>query len=142
MGRRSSAGAPLASVIIPCRNRTGILSETLRTLALQSCPAGTFEVVVVDHGSTDDVAAQVRGTSYPFELRHVRLESDGRFCPARPRNAGLAHGRGELAILLDVDVLCSPGFVIAHISTHRETSHPRAVIGYTYGFPADPARRT
>ena len=41
------------SVIIATRNRQALLAETLAALAGQDWPAGAFEVIVADNGSTD-----------------------------------------------------------------------------------------
>jgi glycosyltransferase involved in cell wall biosynthesis len=131
-----------ASVIIPVRNRSAILVESLRTIARQSCRAADYEVVVIDDGSTDDVAERLHGNRYPFTVIYDRIEPIAKFCPARPRNRGLSLARGDIAILLDVDMICSPQLVGRHIAAHRDEERPKAVIGYTYGFPADPVERT
>lgn len=133
---------PKASVIVPTRNRATILLESLQTIARQSYPAEDYEVVVIDDGSTDETAERIHAHYYPFRLVYERLEPVERFCPARPRNRGLSLASGDVAILLDVDMLCSSQLVSQHVAAHQDDDNPRAVIGYTYGFPGDPADRT
>jgi glycosyltransferase involved in cell wall biosynthesis len=133
---------PKASVIIPSRNRATILTEALGTLARQSYPADDYEVIVIDDGSTDDTAERLRANDYPFRLVYERLEGVEGFCPARPRNRGLSLASGDVAIFLDADILCSSRLVSHHLAAHPNAEFARAVIGYTYGFPADPADRT
>jgi GT2 family glycosyltransferase len=129
------------SVIIPARDRAEILPETLRALARQSFPSGGFEVVVVDDGSTDGTEALLRAADLPFRLVYERLERREDFCPARPRNRGLDVATGEIALFLDADVLAAPGLVAAHVAAHAAVATPRAVIGYTYGYPLAPEER-
>jgi glycosyltransferase involved in cell wall biosynthesis len=50
-----------ASVIIPTHNREDILSGVLEYYCRQSAPEDSFEVVVVDDGSTDDTPSLFRG---------------------------------------------------------------------------------
>jgi glycosyltransferase involved in cell wall biosynthesis len=130
------------SVIIPSRNRADILPHALAALARQSLPASQFEVVVVDDGSTDETAAMVRASRYPFRVVYVRLEPQGRVCIARPRNHGLFAATGEIALFIDADILAFPGLVAEHLAAHMASARPRAVIGYTYAYPIQPAERT
>jgi glycosyltransferase involved in cell wall biosynthesis len=155
------------SVIIPCRNRADILGHTLAALGRQSFPGAEFEVVVVDDGSTDDTAALVRSGRYPFSSVYVRLEPREELCIARPRNHGLLAATGEIALFIDADILAFPELVAEHVAAHRAgsrvkgqgsrfevarkgsafdprplTLEGRAVIGYTYAYPVQPAERT
>ena len=49
-----------ASVIIPSHSRRELLRRTLLSLADQTFPAGSYEVVVVDDGSGDDARRVAR----------------------------------------------------------------------------------
>jgi hypothetical protein len=134
------------SVIIPSRNRRPFVTETLDLLARQTYPAARTEVVVVDDGSSDDTASAVKGRSYPFKLRYLRLEPpDEIFWAARPRNAGLRAAGGEVSIFIDSDVFVNAGFVEAHIKLHGAggpSSRPRVGIGHIYGAAFDNEDRT
>lgn len=130
------------SVIVPTQNRAAILPETLRALARQSYPTAHMEVVVVDDGSNDGTWERIDPSAYPFLLRGERLEPRAQFCPARPRNDGLRAASGEVALFLDADVLAGPDLVAEHLAAHAAKGGPRAVIGYTYGYPRTPADRT
>jgi glycosyltransferase involved in cell wall biosynthesis len=116
--------------------------ESLKTIARQSYPTEECEVVVVDDGSTDETVIQIHANHYPFRLVFARLDAVEKFCPARPRNQGLSLASGEIVIFLDADILCSSELISQHVAAHEQNDKPRAVIGYTYGFPADPADRT
>jgi glycosyltransferase involved in cell wall biosynthesis len=92
------------SVVIPTRNRRGILaSHGLRSALGQEDVR--VEVVVVDDGSTDGTADYVHGLGDP-RLRVVRHEEPRRLAGAR--NAGIAVARGQWLAFLDDDDLWSP----------------------------------
>jgi hypothetical protein len=89
--------APRVSVIIPVRNRAGMLRETLE--ALRSQTFGDFEVIVADDGSTDgsaDVAAS-------FGHRVVGTEGVG---AVAARTAAVATAAGQILAFTDSD--CVP----------------------------------
>lgn len=93
--------APAASVVVPTRDRPGALEACLRALEAQEAPS--YEVVVVDDGSTDaDAVAQVVGGA--AHARLVRGEGGG---PAAARNLGAAAARAPVVCLTDDD--CRPG---------------------------------
>jgi glycosyltransferase involved in cell wall biosynthesis len=85
------------SLIIPTCNRVDMLRRALvSVLAQENC--GSFEVIVVDDGSTDETVAMVRS-----EFPAVRLlQQDHKGAPAA-RNLGIQHARGCYLALLDDD---------------------------------------
>lgn len=94
--------APTASVIVPVHNKFDYTYRCLASLRLMP-NATTFEVVLVDDGSSDrtrDVAALVSG------IRVVRHEAAQGFVGAC--NAGGAAARGEHIVLLNNDTEVSP----------------------------------
>lgn len=85
----------MISVIIPVLNEEKALPATLQRLFSQ---AGTFEVLVVDGGSTDDTLSLVRADD------RIQLlgSNTGR---ARQMNHGADHARGEWLLFLHADTL-------------------------------------
>jgi hypothetical protein len=53
---------PTASVVIPAHDEAQVVEDTLRSL-LSGVPAGTFDVVVVCNGCSDDTAARARSVA-------------------------------------------------------------------------------
>jgi glycosyltransferase involved in cell wall biosynthesis len=98
---RSSAPAPLVSVVVPTRDRPTPLSRCLAALAAQTV-SDVLEVIVVDDGS-DDPAPIVAVTREHRFARLIRVQHRG---PAAARNAGAAIARGGCLCFTDDD--CEP----------------------------------
>jgi glycosyltransferase involved in cell wall biosynthesis len=97
---------PVVSVIIPTRNRAGMLRDCLEAFARQRLPADRFEVLVIDNRSSDGTPAMMADLAgrMPYRLvYHVMPENRG---PARSRNTGVRLARGRLLAFLDDD--CRP----------------------------------
>lgn len=92
------------SVVIPAYNAADTLGGTLAALGRQTLPAGTFEILVVDDGSTDATAAVAAG----FPAKLLRQRNQG---PAVARNAGAAAARGEILVFTDADCEPAPEFL-------------------------------
>jgi glycosyltransferase involved in cell wall biosynthesis/2-polyprenyl-3-methyl-5-hydroxy-6-metoxy-1,4-benzoquinol methylase len=98
---------PFASVILPTRNRSAMLADSLSGFLQQTYPSTRFEVVVVNDGSSDGTEQVVRefAAIAPFDVRHV--DGGGRGAIAA-RNLGMREARGEIVAHLDDDCRPSP----------------------------------
>ncbi|HZC28728.1 MAG TPA: polysaccharide deacetylase family protein [Gaiellaceae bacterium] len=99
------------SVVIPTFNRTADLHRCLDALAAQTADPRSFEVVVVDDGSTDGTAAMAAGYRAPFELRIERQRNRGQTFAL---NRGIAVARGATCLFVDDDVVAEPELVAEH----------------------------
>jgi GT2 family glycosyltransferase len=122
------ASVPLSAIIV---NWNGLryLPACLDAL-LPQLPPGA-EALLVDNGSTDGSAAQVR-ERYPA-VRVIRLCENLGF--AGGVNAGLRAARGELLLLLNNDAFAEPGFVAALLDAlHRcsEAGAASAVLTFAH----------
>lgn len=124
------------SVVIPTYNRVTLLQHTLESLARQSLPAGEFEVIVCDDGSTDSTADMVKSFGERLNLRYFFQEDEG-WRTAKARNVGLANAKADVCVFIDSGVLLHSGCLTAHVASHAEASGPVAVCGYVYGFNGD-----
>lgn len=94
--------SPLVSVVIPTHDHGELLPDALTSLAQQTEPP-SFEVVVVDDGSTDDTAAVLerwRDRNPGFPVQVISQPNAG---VNAARNRGIDVARGEIVVLLDAD---------------------------------------
>jgi glycosyltransferase involved in cell wall biosynthesis len=87
---------PSVSVIVPAYKASGTIGRALDSALGQTHPAD--EIVVVDDGSPDDLAAAV--ARFGSRVRLMRKPNGG---AASARNFGIEHSRGEVIAFLDAD---------------------------------------
>ena len=115
------ASAPDVSIVIPTRNRAKSLRQTLESLASQQTDGRfTYEILVVDNGSTDATRQLVQGMAagYPVPLT----------CLVEPRvgkpfavNTGIAHTHSALLVFTDDDVAAEPAWLLGLWRCFHET---------------------
>lgn len=93
------------SVVIPTHNRSGFVVDAIDSVLAQSAPA--FELIVIDDGSTDSTASDIR---HRFEDR-VRLLQQPALGVQVARNRGAAAASGEWVAFLDDDDLWDQDFL-------------------------------
>ncbi len=105
------AGTCDLSVVIPARDEAETIADQLDALARQEWD-GSWEIVVVDNGSTDDTPGIVEraGDDDP-RIRLVAATERAGLNYAR--NVGIAASRGRSFVLCDADDLVAPGWVAA-----------------------------
>ncbi|MDH3605483.1 MAG: glycosyltransferase, partial [Acidimicrobiia bacterium] len=102
---------PAVSIIIPCFNQGQFLHDAIRSVLRQTYDS--WEIIVVDDGSTDpETAAVLRALHYP-RTRIVRQRNRG---PSAARNAGVAIARGTYLVPLDADDELGLAFLSATVS--------------------------
>jgi GT2 family glycosyltransferase len=114
-----------ATIQLCTYNRAALLERVLDACFEQAVPDQSYEVVVVDDGSSDqtpDVLERARRLA-PCALTTVRQPNAGL---AKARNAGIARAVGEQIIFIDDDVLPLPNFVAEHLRAHAR--HPEAIV--------------
>lgn len=95
---------PLFSIVVPVRNRRELLFRALLSVGHQTM--FNFEVIVVDDGSSEDIA-EVAGRFVEFPCRVVRQDpSKSGACAAR--NLGSRLARGTYIAYLDSDDVFLP----------------------------------
>ena len=121
---------PLVSVIIPCYNYGAYVGEAIESILRQTYP--NWELVVVDDGSTDDTAEQVK----PFlSLDHrVRYHYQPNKGLSAARNTGLALTTGEFVQLLDADDYLADDKLRLQVQLLQENPQIDLVYSDTYIF--------
>lgn len=95
------------SIIVPAYQAAGHLPVCVEALQQQTAPDDSFQVLIVDDGSTDGTAE----TPLPEEF--VLLRHEHNRGAAAARNTGARHARGRVLLFVDVDVVVAPGLVEA-----------------------------
>jgi glycosyltransferase involved in cell wall biosynthesis len=115
------------SVVIPTKDRAGALARTLDALESQRSGDTELEAIVIDNGSSDGTAEQVRRRANRAGIP-VRLLEQPEGGPAAARNAGAAAAAGEILLFLGDDTEpADEGLLRAHVDLHTARPEP------TYG---------
>lgn len=98
---------PSISVIVCTRNGARTLPECLASIEELEYP--NFEAIVVDDGSTEDIAAI---TAQHQGVQYIRQEAEGL---SAARNTGAAAAQGEILAFTDDDCVLHPAWLV-HLS--------------------------
>lgn len=116
---------PLVSVVLPTFNRADLLGRAIDSVRQQTYR--TFELLVVDDGSTDDTAALIAGIA-DDRLRY--LPQSANRGQAAARNEGLRRARGDFISFQDSDDVWMPDR-LARLMAAFETAGPRVGVVYS-----------
>jgi glycosyltransferase involved in cell wall biosynthesis len=113
------------SVVMPCHNEAGGLRHTLQALVAELEPAGSYEIIVVSDGSTDDSVA----IAEQFADEHVRvLQYPRRGGKGYALQVGLIEARGRYVAFVDADGDIGPE-AIGPFLTIMKLYEPDIVLG-------------
>jgi GT2 family glycosyltransferase len=113
------AEAPQFSILTPAYNSSAYIGETISSVLAQTFPS--FELLVVDDGSSDDTVAVVEGFARR-DSRVVLLRQPNNGA-ATARNRAIRTARGRYFALIDSDDLWMPEFLAAQhqlLENHQE----------------------
>ena len=106
------------SIIIPTRNRSSLLERTLASMSKQTISEESFEVIIVDNGSSDntkDISLSFGGEFANFQYIYER--EPGLHVG---RHAGLKAAKGEILIYADDDIEALPTWIEAINDSFRD----------------------
>lgn len=92
-----SSAAPFISFIIPAFNEERLISDTIKSIRSAIGQRYTYEIIVIDNGSTDSTVKLCRMNSTCVYIIHDATIGG-------LRNIGVRHSRGEVLIFIDADV--------------------------------------
>ncbi len=100
------------SAIIPVYNGERTLATCLDSVILQKCGNISFEIIIIDDGSTDGTESICRQycERYPETIRYFRYEDN--LGASEARNTGLDHCEGEFVAFIDADDYVSENYFI------------------------------
>ena len=108
--------SPFVSVVVPTSNRAELLTRCVESLRRQDYPAGSFELIVVDNGSTDHTPLLLHALGELPRLPEIRSLRLARRDANSARNAGVDAARGDPICIVDDDVLAPPGWLAALVA--------------------------
>ncbi|HWB33954.1 MAG TPA: glycosyltransferase [Candidatus Paceibacterota bacterium] len=114
------------SVLIPAYNEEENIAATVESVIRSSYPKR--EIVVLDDGSHDNTAREVRAVieAYPRDdIQLISLENGGK---ARALNIGIAHAKYDIIAVLDADAVLEK-VALAHFVKHFSDPRVGAVAG-------------
>jgi len=118
------------SVIIPARNEEKVIGQCLDSLARLDFPRESFEVILVDNGSTDRTIEVARSFSKVLNL--TILQKAGVHISAL-RNLAASQARGGIFAFLDADCVVSPTWLTQ--ATALLAQEGVGVVGAHYRIP-------
>ena len=105
------------SVVIPTKNRSSLIAQTIERIESQTIPQDQYEVIVIDNDSVDDTRSVLEQKARTYSnLKFGLQEKPG---AAATRNAGICMAKGELVVFIDDDVQAEPALIQAHLQYHR-----------------------
>jgi GT2 family glycosyltransferase len=116
----------IAATIQLCTyNRAALLERVLEACFDQTVPDDSYEVVLVDDGSSDETPSVIERARLHAACTFTVVSQENRGL-AGARNAGIARATGERIIFTDDDVLVLPNFVREHLRSHAV--NPEAIV--------------
>lgn len=131
--RRTPDHWPSLSILIAAYNEEDLIGETLRSIAALDYP-GKLQILVLDDGSTDATAAEVRAMDKVLAgIPNMELElvsephNRGK---ARVLNHGLELAAHDLIVTIDADTLLEKGCLVALVEhLHAAPPETQAIAG-------------
>jgi glycosyltransferase involved in cell wall biosynthesis len=102
----SHGSDPVVSVVIPCHNYARYLPEAVSSVVAQTFR--TWELVIVDDGSTDDTVEVAEDLIARHPDRCIRLLRQDNAGVSAARNTGIAAAAGRYILPLDADDVIAP----------------------------------
>jgi len=136
---RGDAAAPSVvppvrlTVVVPAYQCAPMLRACLDGLVQSDLPRATWELIVVDDGSTDDTAAvAARAADTVLQV------PGGPLGPAHARNVGALASRGDVLVFVDADVRVAPATLRGFAELLAAEPGLAAAFGAYDDSPADP----
>ncbi|WP_019591831.1 glycosyltransferase family 2 protein [Thioalkalivibrio sp. ALE20] len=123
---------PVCSVIVPVYNHWGLVPHLLRCLRAQTLAQESFEVLLVDNGSTDYEPPQ----SLPANVRILNCETPGSYAA---RNGGIEAAAGDWLAFTDADCRPDPRWLEAMLARAQQEGR-MALLAGTVEMYTDSAR--
>jgi len=108
------------SVIIPTLNRADYLLKALSSLLNQSIPLNSFEILVIDNGSTDSTRQVVEvfiSANKSHSIRYIYEPEPGLLSG---RHRGALEAKGDILVFTDDDIEATPNWLSSIASSFED----------------------
>ena len=109
-----TSSTPFITVALCTHNHADRLARTLETLAHLHSPRQSWEMLVIDNGSTDATPTLLARSEWRPEGVEVRIVREDRLGLSNARNRALREARGEYLLYMDDDETPDPEWLLAH----------------------------
>lgn len=116
------------SIIIPYSYSTESAIRLFHSLENQDFPQSEYELIFINYGEKDDLAAYIAQREPKVRVRCFTL-LNGRLGQAK--NQGLRRASGELVIFINGDAIATQSFVSGHYITYKKYGRPIIQFGLT-----------
>jgi glycosyltransferase involved in cell wall biosynthesis len=132
---------PKISVVIPTKNRSALLAETIDCVESQTISRDDYEVIVIDNDSSDDTRTVLEQRVKKYS--NLRLGMQEKPGAAATRNAGLRLAQSELILFIDDDVQAEEGLIQAHLERHQKSPNTSVIgsVSMPWGDTSEPFLR-
>jgi glycosyltransferase involved in cell wall biosynthesis len=121
------------SVMVCTYNRGTLLDMALESLVSQTLDKGSYEVIVIDDGSSDSTRQIVDSFAGKLPIKYFYQKNAGL---AAAKNHGIYASQGEILFFFDDDDIATPTLLEEHIKTHQMYPQEHyAVLNYTTWAP-------
>ena len=129
---------PKISVVIPTKNRSALLAETIERVESQTVPKDHYEVVVIDNNSTDDTRAVLEQKARIYS--NFKFDFQKKPGAAATRNTGIRLTNSDLILFVDDDVRAEPALVEAHLDCQGNNPNTSVIgaVNMPWGDTSDP----
>lgn len=110
----------LISVIVPVYNEAARIEQVITRLEALNDPVDTYELVIVDDGSTDGT----KEILYRHESKHQIVYHDSNRGKGAALRTGFTHARGEIVVLHDADLEYDPADIAGVVEPIINTGAP------------------
>ena len=111
------------SIAICTWNRSRLLKQTIESLFRMTIPRqSTWEIVIVDNGSTDNTKQIVESFQDTLPIHYVFESEQGH---SSARNTAISQSSGDFIVWTDNDVIVEPNWLCAYVDGIQR--HPTAV---------------
>jgi len=110
---------PYVSIIVAFHNQASYLRKCLLSLVELDYPEDSYEIVLVDDGSSDDWKGAVSDLLQSCR-RRLKLLSENDVGPAASRNSGISISEGSIIAITDADCVVDKQWLKHHVKHYSD----------------------